>query len=59
MNLFFKVDFSTKSRVLYTKQLMLYVISFKKDDMLSWVDSSIVRLLRMLTFNNEFNEFEF
>ena len=59
MNLFFKVDFSTKPRVLYTKQLMLYVISFKKDDMLSWVDSSIVRLLRMLTFNNEFNEFEF
>ena len=58
MNLLFETDFSTGQRVLYTKQLVLSMIGFEKDEVLGWMDSSIIRALKKFVFNNEFNIFE-
>ena len=58
MNLLFETDFSTGQRVLYTKQLVLSMIGFEKDEVLGWMNFSIIRALKKFVFNNEFSIFE-
>ena len=57
-DLFFEVRFSTEPRDLCTKQLIFFLIGFENDEMLSQVNSSIIRPFKRLAFDNEFNLFE-